>query len=131
MHQVRNTSGAGASCWRDLLPLGAPRARATGVNVAAARLVILVMTAILTATATLIVGPLSFVGLMAPHRVRMVGVQRPLPHLFAAAMTGALIMVLADWLGRNMLFPWQVPTGRMATLLRAPYDLWLLGRGGA
>ncbi len=68
---------------------------------------------------------------MAPHMVRMAGIQRPLPHLFAAAMTGALIMVLADWLGRNMLFPWQVPAGRMATCLGAPYVLWLLRRGGA
>lgn len=54
-----------------------------------------------------------------------------LPHLFAAAMTGALIMVLADWLGRNMLFPWQVRAGRMTTRLGAPYVLWLLRRGGA
>ncbi len=68
---------------------------------------------------------------MAPHMVRMAGIQRPLPHLFAAAMTGALIMVLADGLGRNILFPGQGPVSRMATCLGAPYVLWLLRRGGA
>ncbi len=114
--------------WLDILPLGASSAQAVGVNIGNARLVLLLLTAAATAAATLIVGPLSFVGLMAPHMARMLGLQRPLPQLFGAAILGALVMVLADWLGRTMLSPWQLPAGMIATLIGAPYFLWLMRR---
>lgn len=117
-----------ATRWLDILPFGPSTASALGVHVGAARLALLLLIAALTATATLIVGPLSFVGLLAPHMMRMAGVGRPLPHLFAAALAGALIMVLADWLGRNILFPWQVPAGLIAALIGAPYVLCLMRR---
>ena len=114
--------------WLDVLPLGPAVARALGVDLSAARLTLLMATGVLTALATLIVGPLSFVGLMAPHMARMAGIQRPLQHIWAAAIIGGLIMLLADWLGRNLLFPWQIPAGLVATLVGAPYFLWLLRR---
>jgi iron complex transport system permease protein len=114
--------------WLETLPLGASSAQAIGVNVRNARLALLLLTAVAAASATLIVGPLSFVGLLAPHMARMLGLQRPVAHLFGAALIGALVMVLADWLGRNVLFPWQVPAGLLATLIGAPYFLVLMRR---
>jgi iron complex transport system permease protein len=86
------------------------------------------MTAVLTGAAVLIVGPLSFVGLMGPHIARLAGFQRALPHIAASAIIGGLIMVLADWLGRNLLFPYQVPAGILASLVGAPYFMWLMWR---
>ncbi|PVY62115.1 iron complex transport system permease protein [Pusillimonas noertemannii] len=114
--------------WLDVLPLGEVTARALGVSLAGSRLAILVMTAILTGGAVLIVGPLSFVGLMGPHIARMAGFQRALSQLVASAMIGALIMVVADWLGRNLLFPYQIPAGILATLIGGPYFMWLMWR---
>ncbi len=81
--------------------------------------------------ATLIVGPSSFVGLMAPHMARMTGLQRPLPQLFGAVVLGALIMVLADWFGRNLLFPYQIPAGLLASFIGAPYLMFLMRKGPA
>lgn len=117
--------------WLETLPLGASSAQAVGVNVGRARLALLLLTAMAAASATLIVGPLSFVGLLAPHMARMLGLQRPVAHLFGAALIGALIMVVADWLGRNILFPWQIPAGLLATLIGAPYFLVLMRRSAA
>ncbi|MBN9047502.1 MAG: Fe(3+)-hydroxamate ABC transporter permease FhuB [Rhizobiales bacterium] len=117
-----------AARWLEILPLGTSSARGVGMNVGVARLVLLLLTALATAAATLVVGPLSFVGLMAPHMARMLGLRRPMVQLFGAAMLGALIMVVADWLGRNVLFPWQVPAGLIATLIGAPYLLWQMWR---
>jgi len=114
--------------WLEVLPLGEVTARELGVNLAGSRLAILVMTAILTGGAVLIVGPLSFVGLMGPHIARMAGFQRALSQLVASAMIGALIMVVADWLGRNLLFPYQIPAGVLATLIGGPYFMWLMWR---
>ncbi|MFC7397822.1 Fe(3+)-hydroxamate ABC transporter permease FhuB [Chelatococcus sp. GCM10030263] len=117
--------------WLAILPLGASSAHGVGLNVGIARLTLLLLAAIAAAAATLVVGPLSFVGLMAPHMARMMGLQRPMTQLFGAAMLGALLMVVADWLGRNILFPWQVPAGLIATLIGAPYLVWQLRWGSA
>ncbi|MDI4636954.1 MULTISPECIES: Fe(3+)-hydroxamate ABC transporter permease FhuB [Halomonadaceae] len=114
--------------WLDILPLGAPSAAALGLPVVRARLALLALVALLTATATLVVGPLSFVGLLAPHMARLMGFSRARAHLAGAALTGALLMVLADWLGRQLLFPQEIPAGLVASLLGGAYFMWGLGR---
>lgn len=114
--------------WLEILPLGAPAARSIGVSVGAGRLAIMVIAAVMTAAATLVVGPLSFVGLMAPHMARMAGLQRSFHHIFGAALIGAVLMLVADWTGRNAIFPFQVPAGLLATIIGGPYLMWLLRR---
>ncbi len=115
--------------WLEILPLGETTSRAIGLDLSRSRFAILVMTSVLTAAATLIVGPLSFVGLIGPHMARMVGLQRPLPQLFGAAAGGGLLMLTADWLGHNLMFPYQIPAGLLATFLGASFFLVLLWRG--
>ncbi len=114
--------------WLDILPLGSETPRALGLDLSRSRLVILLLVALLTATATLTIGPLGFVGLMGPHLARMMGLQKPLPQLLGSAALGALIMVAADWLGRTIMFPYQVPAGLIATLIGGPYLMFLLRR---
>lgn len=111
-----------------ILPLGDAPARALGMRTSLARGALLGLTALLTAAATLIVGPLSFVGLTAPHFARLAGARRPLDQLLLAAPFGALTMIVADWLGRTLLMPRELPAGLVATLLGAPYLMWLLAR---
>ncbi|WP_260402900.1 iron chelate uptake ABC transporter family permease subunit, partial [Salmonella enterica] len=53
--------------------------------------------ACLTATATMTIGPLSFVGLMAPHIARMLGFRRTMPHMVISALAGGVLLVFADW----------------------------------
>lgn len=117
-----------AARWLDILPLGEGVAQARGVALARSRLLLLLLTALLTGAATLITGPMSFVGLMAPHMARMLGMQRAMTHVYASAVLGGIIMLVADWLGRNLLFPYQVPAGLFATLVGGPYLMWLLCR---
>ncbi|MFM0641619.1 Fe(3+)-hydroxamate ABC transporter permease FhuB [Paraburkholderia metrosideri] len=114
--------------WLQILPLGEASARALGVSTRGARFALLLLIALLTAAATLIVGPLSFVGLTAPHFARLLGVRRPLQQVLLAAPIGALTIVAADWLGRALLMPRELPAGLVATLIGAPYLMWLLGR---
>nr|WP_217632666.1 Fe(3+)-hydroxamate ABC transporter permease FhuB [Marinobacter sp. AC-23] len=114
--------------WLDLLPLGRNVALGLGLSVDKVRLILLALVAILTAFATLIVGPLSFAGLLAPHVARMLGFSRALPHLVGSAMVGALLMISADWLGRQVLFPQEIPAGLVAALLGGAYFIWGLRR---
>lgn len=93
-----------------------------------ARLLLLSLAAVLSALATLVVGPLAFVGLVAPHMAYLLGFRRASSQLAAATLFGTLIMVLADWLGRQILFPQEVPAGLMASLLGGSYFLWRVRR---
>ncbi|MFM9272159.1 Fe(3+)-hydroxamate ABC transporter permease FhuB [Halomonas elongata] len=114
--------------WLDVLPLGAATSRALGVPLNRARLVLLILVALLTACATLVVGPLSFVGLLAPHMARLLGFSRAREHLLGAALVGMLLMVLADWAGRQIIFPYEMPAGLVASLLGGAYFMWGLRR---
>lgn len=69
----------------DLLTLGNGTATALGLRLRGSHLAILLTAAVLTATATIIVGPLSFVGLIGPHIARHLGV----PSRRAAIAAGA------------------------------------------
>lgn len=112
--------------WLTILPLGGATALSVGIALTPTRLTILLLAATLTAMATLTVGPLSFVGLMAPHMARMLGFRRALPQMVIAALLGGLLMVFADWCGRMLLFPYQIPAGLLATFIGAPYFVYLL-----
>lgn len=112
--------------WLMILPLGGATARAIGMALTPSRFALLLLAATLTAAATMTVGPLSFVGLMAPHIARMLGFRRAMPQLVMSALLGGMLMVAADWCGRMILFPDQVPAGLLATFIGAPYFVYLL-----
>ena len=67
-------------------------------------------------------------GLLAPHLANMLGARLPHQQLTAAALIGATVMVLADWLGRQIGFPYEIPAGLMATLLGGGYFLLIMRR---
>jgi ABC-type Fe3+-siderophore transport system permease subunit len=117
--------------WLAILPLGGPQAMALGVPLARSRFLLLLLAAVMTAAATPIIGPLTFVGLMAPHIVLVIGIRRILPALLSTAAAGASVMVAADWLARTVAFPLQLPTGLVAAMVGAPFLMVLLSRRGA
>ncbi|WP_270502194.1 Fe(3+)-hydroxamate ABC transporter permease FhuB [Kluyvera ascorbata] len=112
--------------WLTILPLGGETARSIGMALSPARIGLLLLAAGLTAAATLTIGPLSFVGLMAPHIARMMGFRRTMPHIVISALIGGLMLVFADWCGRMLMFPYQVPAGLLSTFIGAPYFIYLL-----
>lgn len=114
--------------WLDILPLGAATASALGMGLNRSRLLLLLLIALLTACATLVIGPLSFVGLLAPHLARLIGFGRAREHMLGAALIGALLMILADWVGRQALFPHEIPAGLVASLIGGAYFIWSMRR---
>ncbi|MFC3219772.1 Fe(3+)-hydroxamate ABC transporter permease FhuB [Tianweitania populi] len=114
--------------WLTIAPLGDVVARELGVSLQRSRLIIILLAASLTSASTLLVGPLSFVGLMAPHISRLMGLRKPAQQILGAAVVGAAIFTLADFVGRNVLFPYQVPAGMLATFIGGPYLMWLMSK---
>lgn len=117
--------------WLAILPLGGAQAKALGVPVAHSRFLLLFLAALLTAAATPVIGPLTFVGLMAPHIVLAIGIRQVLPALLSAAAAGAGVMATADWIARTVAFPIQLPTGLVAAMVGAPFLMVLLSRRSA
>lgn len=114
------------SRWLDLLRLQAPMAQALGLNIQQTRWILIIFSAILTALATLIIGPLSFIGLLVPHLTHFLGVHKARQQLLISALLGSTIMLIADWIGRQILFPYEIPAGLVATLVGGTYFLAMM-----
>lgn len=116
--------------WLTILPLGEAVPQALGVPLRGARISMILVAGLATGAASLLVGPLSFVGLMAPHIASRAGFARANHHLLAAALIGALLMMLADLGARTVTFPYELPLGLFAALAGAPYLIWLIAKRG-
>jgi ferric hydroxamate transport system permease protein len=112
----------------DVLPLGDAIANGLGVAVGRIRLTVMLLAALLTSGAVLVVGPLTFVGLLGPHIAWRMGFTRSATHLPGAALIGSLVMVVADCLGRVVMSPFEFPTGLVAALIGCPYLILRLCR---
>ncbi|WP_423921351.1 iron ABC transporter permease [Frigoribacterium sp. 2-23] len=112
----------------DLLAVDEDTPRILGLRPERTRLAVLVLAAALAAVSVVAVGTIGFVGLVAPHLARtLVGARhgRVLP---VAMMLGALLVLVADTMGRTVISPSQLPAGLMIALVGAPYLIWLLHR---
>ncbi|MCV0427605.1 MAG: Fe(3+)-hydroxamate ABC transporter permease FhuB, partial [Roseibium sp.] len=114
--------------WVDILDLGPQVSGALGVPVKRARGVLFCLAGLMTAAATLSVGPLSFIGLMAPHIARQLGFTRAGGQILVSASAGASLMIVADWIGRNGYFPYEMPAGLISALVGTPFLMLLLSR---
>ncbi|WP_218000300.1 FecCD family ABC transporter permease [Millisia brevis] len=107
------------------LEIGDDLAAALGVPVTRTRTALLVVGVALTAVAVACAGPIGFVALAAPQMARrLVGAQGTA--LVASAMTGALLLSVADLLAGRLLSPFQIPVGLVTGAVGGLYLAWLL-----
>jgi iron complex transport system permease protein len=114
----------------DLLALDEDVPRVLGVRLERTRLVALTGAALLTSTAVSAAGVIGFVGLVAPHAARFLVGGRHARVLPVAALLGAVLVSLADTLGRTVIAPAQIPAGLVTAMVGTPYFVWLLYRSG-
>ncbi len=112
----------------NILGLGDEIAVGLGMNVERMRLCFIALAALLAGAAVSVVGLLGFVGLIAPHIVRMIigGDSKIL--IPGAAIFGAVLVVGSDTAGRVVIAPEELPLGIIMALLGPPFFLWLLRR---
>ena len=101
-----------------------------GVRLQAMRIGTLIVTVCLTALAVAVCGPVGLVALIAPEVARYLGGQHGVPML-SAALVGAILTVFADWVGRTVLAPTEIPVGIVMAIIGGPYLLWIILRPSA
>lgn len=110
------------------LLLGEEAASHLGVEVEKRKILLLVLGSLLTAAAVSISGLIGFVGLVIPHVARLIFGPDHRTLIPAAALIGAIFLILADLFARTLLAPQEIPVGIITALLGAPYFVWLLRR---
>jgi iron complex transport system permease protein len=110
----------------NLLLMGEERARELGIDGQRTRRNLMIVAALTTASAVAFSGLIGFVGLMVPHIMRLlVGPdhRRLLP---AAALFGALLLLVADTVARTAIAPSEIPVGIITAATGGPFFLYLL-----
>ena len=98
-----------------------------GVALRQRRIQVLSVSVMLTALAVAVAGPVGMVGLIGPEIARHLSSPRRVP-VVSACLAGALVMVLADLLGRVMLAPLELPVGIVTAVVGGPWLIWILVR---
>ena len=111
-----------------VLSLGDAAASALGVRVKGLRIAAMACAAACAAAVVSFAGLLGFVGLVVPHIARALTGEKPARLLPVAALSGSILVILADLLGRTLFAPSELPVGILMSLIGAPYFLILLIR---
>ncbi|GAB1531609.1 iron ABC transporter permease [Brevibacillus formosus] len=115
----------------NVLNLGEELAKGLGAPVAKEQLKLLAAAVGLAASCVAVSGGIGFVGLIGPHLARrLVGPKHEML-LPTSALAGALLVIVADTIGRWIMQPSEIPTGIVVAVIGAPYFLYLLARSKA
>ncbi len=112
----------------NILSTGDDTAKSLGVDADRMRRIILLIVALIAAAVVSFTGLIGFVGLVAPHIVRIfVGPDNRFL-LPASAAFGALLLIFADLVGRVIIAPAELQVGVVTAFMGGPLFLWLIVR---
>lgn len=112
----------------DILALGDDLARGLGARVGRSRALAALSAVLLAGAATAIAGPIGFVGLVVPHAVRFFTGPHHRWLLPYSVLFGAILLVVADVVGRVIAPPADIPVGIMTAIIGAPFFIALIRR---
>ncbi|QQQ51245.1 iron-dicitrate ABC transporter permease FecC [Pseudomonas syringae] len=112
----------------NLINLGEDAARSLGVRIGALRLLVFVVSLLLVGASVCAVGPIGFVGLIAPNIARQWLGNDYRWLIPISAGLGAAIVLASDLISRAVAFPVETPAGVVTALIGAPFFLFLARR---
>lgn len=110
----------------DALLLGEEMAITVGVDVAKLKLLIVVLSSLVTGVMVSVSGTIGFVGLVIPHIARTIAGTAHRRMIPFAALLGGILMIWADALARVVVAPSELPIGVVTAFIGAPFFLLLL-----
>ena len=115
----------------NLLSGGELKAASLGVAIGRLRITIYILASLATATAVTQAGNVGFIGLIAPHILRLTGARDHRVLLPGVIFLGGTLLLVADALSRIVIAPGQLPVGILTALIGVPLFLYLLYRSGS
>jgi iron complex transport system permease protein len=112
----------------NLLMLGERDAFDLGVEVGRVRIVVFLVASLLVGSSVAASGSVGYVGLVVPHLSRLSLGSDNRISIPAAALGGALFVIVADTLARTIIAPRELPVGAITALIGAPLFIYLLRR---
>ncbi|MFX3631777.1 MAG: iron ABC transporter permease [Candidatus Pristimantibacillus sp.] len=112
----------------DLLAFSDDSSKGFGLSVRKTRFTAMTVGVLLSAGAVAAVGTVGFLGLIVPHMIRSLIGHNTRQSIVLSSLLGALLLVMADAIGRTILAPVEIPSGLLITLIGAPYFLFLMFR---
>ncbi len=107
--------------------LGEKYAASLGVNLRRLRLALIFLSSILAATVTAFAGPISFLGIAAPHLIRqLLKTAKPILMIPACFLGGAVIILLCDLLARTMFSPTELSISTVTAVFGAPVVIFMM-----
>lgn len=110
----------------NVLLLGEATAESTGVEVERVKVLLLMVSALMTAFAVSVSGIIGFVGLIVPHIVRILLGPDHRTLIPASGLVGGIFMILADTLARTLIAPTEIPVGIITAIAGGPFFISLL-----
>ena len=114
----------------NVLQLDEEHAQQLGVNVELTKVLLIAAASLATAAAVSFSGLIGFVGLVAPHAVRLAWGNDHRLLLPASFLAGTAFLLLADTVARIVVAPAELPTGVVTAVVGVPFFVVLLMRGG-
>lgn len=109
--------------------LGEVYARNLGVDIRLLRIAMVLLSSILSACIVAFAGPISFVGIAAPHLVKnLLGTAKPIWMIPACFLGGSVFCLFCDLLARTMFAPMELSISTVTAIFGAPVVLWIMVR---
>lgn len=112
------------------LQLGDEMAKSLGVKVNLARVCLSAVSAFLAAATVSVAGMIGFVGLVVPHISRLLVGSDYKAMLPTSVLLGAVVLLLADTLGRTVVPGMEIPVGIVMSVVGGPFFLYMLRKAG-
>ena len=107
--------------------LGEGYAKSMGIDIKAFRVVLIVLSSLLSACVTAFAGPIAFVGIAVPHIAKlMFGTAKPIVMIPGVFLTGAIFCMFCDLVARTVFSPTELTLGTVTAAVGAPVVIWLM-----
>ncbi len=107
--------------------LGESYAKNLGVNIKLLRVILIVLSSLLSSCVTAFAGPISFVGIAVPHLVKMmVNTSKPIVLIPLCFLGGSTITVLCDCVARTLFAPMEVSISSVTAVILVPVVIYMM-----
>jgi iron complex transport system permease protein len=110
----------------NILTMGDESAQYLGIDVEKLKKVLLVICCIIVGGVVSVSGTIGFLGLVAPHIIRLIAGSDNKKVIPYSALLGAVLLIASDTVGRTIIQPVEIPVGVMTSIMGGPFFIFLL-----